>query len=160
MSYWRPIFYRSTGADTDGIGYIDVPNDREYKVVALKVTYERSSDITYTAALAPVLDIVTSTSAHGSSAAENTIARYRSVATMTADTVANVVYFQSAIPAGDTYAGVAIATQNFYIPIPEDLILSTEMRMKVWTTPSTGGDMAILDMEGLFYIRSRGGKPA
>jgi hypothetical protein len=157
---WRPIFYRSTGEDTDGIGYIDIPNDREYKIVSLKVTYERSSDVTYTAPLAPVLDIVTSTSAHGSAAAEAIIARYRGIATMTADTVANVVYFQNAIPAGDTYAGVAIETQNWYVPIPEDLVLSTEMRMKVWTSPSTDGGLAVLDMEGLFYIRGAGGHKA
>ena len=157
---WRPIFYRSTGADTDGIGYIDVPNDREYKIISLKATFERSTDITYTAAMAPVLDIVTSTTAHGSSAGEHILARYRSIATMTADTIANVIYFQNAIPAGDTNQGVAVETQNFYVPIPEDLVLSTEMRMKVWTSPSTGGAMAVLDLEGLFYVRGAGGHKA
>ncbi|MHA1962542.1 MAG: hypothetical protein ACW99U_20310 [Candidatus Thorarchaeota archaeon] len=159
---WRPIFINSTGADadSDGIVYLDIPNDREYKIVSLKMTYERSSDITYGAAQAPLMDIVTSTSAHGSSAAELLLARYRSPATMTADTVANVVFFQQEIPAGDTFAGVAIDTQNFYVKIPSDLILSTEMRIKMWTTASTGGVYAIQDIEGLACVRGQGGHKA
>jgi hypothetical protein len=156
---WRPIFLNSTGADadSDGILYVDIPNDREYKIVSLKCTYERSSDITYTAAQAPLFDIVTSTSAHGSSAAELLLARYRSPATMTADTVSNVVYFETEIPPGDTFAGVLIDTQNLYVKIPDNLILSTEMRIKLWTTASTGGVYAIQDVEGMLYIRGAGG---
>ena len=159
---WRPIFINSTGgdADSDGIIYLDIPNDREWKIVSLKCTYERSSDITYTAAQAPLLDIVTSTTAHGSATAELLLSRFRSMATMTADTVANVVFFQPAVPSGDTFAGVLLDSQNLYVQIPEDLILSTEMRIKLWTTASTGGVYAIQDVEGILYIRGQGGHKA
>jgi len=156
---WRPIFLNSTGADadSDGIIYVDIPDNREYKIISLKCTYERSSDITYTAAQAPIFDIVTSTNAHGSSAAELLLSRYRSPATMSADTVANIAFFEQEIPVGDTFAGVLIDSQNLYIKIPDNLILSTEMRMKLWTTESTGGVYAIQDVEGIVYVRGAGG---
>jgi hypothetical protein len=157
--YWRPDFIRDTDADTDGVKYIDIPADREYKLISLAATYERDSDITYTAALSPTIDIVTSSGAHGSSN-ETVLARYRSIATMTADTIANVAFFQGEIPAGDTNADVLINTNYLYIPIPEGLILSTSMRIKVYTTPSTGGQFAVFDLNAHVGVRGKGGYKA
>jgi len=156
---WRPILYKDTDADTDGIKYVDIPNDREYKIYSLFVTIERSSDISYGAAQYPLLEVVASTTEHGV-ASETVLARYEQAATMTADTVANYISYKPTLQAGDTFLGVAFPSAQYWVvPIPE-LELSTSMRLKVWTSASTGGNYAVFDVTGMFGIRDNKGKRA
>lgn len=157
---WRPIFVRDTDADTDGIKYIDVPTRREYKVYSLRVGIERSSDITYTAAQYPILDVVTATNAHGSPD-ERVLSRFEQISTLTADTVANYVSFLPVFPAiGDTAMDAAYPSAQYWvIQIPE-LELSTMHRLKVWTSASTGGAYAIFDIEAHLGVRDNKGNRA
>jgi len=157
---WRPITYVDTDADTDGIKYIDIPALREYKLYSLRATIERSSDITYGSAQYPILDVVTSTGEHGN-ASERLLARYEQIATLTADTAINYVSFLPVYPhVGDTALDAAYPSAQYWVIQVPELELSSGMRLKVWTSASTGGAYAIFDLEGHFGIRDNKGNRA
>lgn len=144
MSYWRPVLISDTSADTDGIKYIDVANDREMLIYGFRVTYERDSDITYTSNLTPVVDIVKSTSVtHTAQADEQIVYRFTPVtALLTSTTPQSVQYLPCPPPGGDTgFGGSYLTTDAYHVQIPRGLVLSTEFRIKFWTSPSTGGDL-------------------
>lgn len=155
MTEWRPITYIDTGADTSGIKYVDIPNDREYKVYSINVKYAQDSAMSYGAALAPVMQIVTSTTSH-TSTAERILGSFSPVTALIADTTdKNVVWAPAPAGLGDTGQGVAWLTSYYNVQIP-DIILSTEHRIKFTTVPATGGALYI-DIEGLFGIRRPSG---
>jgi len=153
MVNWRPFTYVDTGADTSGAKYIDVPNNREYKVYSINVTYAQSSAITYTNPVIPAMQIVSDTDSHGS-ATERILGTYSPVTDVIADTTDKYVIWSS-VPCqnfGDTAMGAeAFLTSYYSVQIP-DIIISTEHRLKFTTIPSTGGELYI-DIEGLFGIR-------
>jgi len=155
MTSWRPITYVDTGSDTSGIKYVDIPNDREYKVYSINVKYVQDTSITYTAALSPVMQIVTSTTSH-TSATERVLGSFSPVTALISDTTdKNVIWAPAPAGLGDTGAGIAWLTSYYSVPIP-DIVLSTEHRIKFTTIPATGGALYI-DIEGLFGIRRPSG---
>lgn len=155
MTEWRPITYIDTGSDTSGIKYVDIPNGREYKVYSINVKYAQDTSITYTAALAPVMQIVTSTTSH-TSATERILGTFSPVTALISDTTDKNVIWSPAPPGlGDTGQGIAWLTSYYSVEIPE-IILSTEHRIKFTTVPATGGAL-YMDVEGLLGIRRLSG---
>ena len=154
MTNWRPITYIDTDADTDGVKYVDVPNDREYKVRSINVKYVQDTSITYTAPLTPLMQIVTSTSSH-TSATERILGTFSPITALISDTTDKfVVYAPAPTPVtttDGTNLGDAWLTSYYSVQIPE-IELSTEHRIKFTTTPATGGAL-YMDIEGLFGIR-------
>jgi len=154
MTNWRPFTYVDTGLDSDGIKYVDVPNNREYKVYSINVRYAEDSAITYAASATPTMQIVTSTTSH-TSATERVLGTFTPVTAMIADTSATWDVIYSPVPCqnrGDTAMGSQAFLSTYYnVQIP-DIVISTEHRLKFTTTPSTGGALYI-DIEGLFGIR-------
>jgi len=157
MTSWRPFTYVDTGSDTSGTKYVDVPNDREYKVYSINVKYAGDSSMTYTAPVIPVMQIVTSTTSH-TSASERVLGTFSPVVDVIADTTTwHVVY--SPVPCqnyGDTTMGSeAFLTSYYAVQIP-DIVISTEHRLKFTTIPTTGGAI-YMDIEGLLGIRRPSG---
>jgi len=154
MTNWRPFTYVDTGLDTDGVKYIDVPNDREYKVYSINVGYAEDSATTYDASATPLMQIVTSTTSH-TSATERILGTFTPVTAMIADTSATWDVIWSPVPSvhqSCTATGAAAFHTTYYnVQIP-DIIISTEHRLKFSTTPSTGGTL-YMDIEGLMGIR-------